>query len=569
MRPVLDSLLPKLFFALLLPYLQLSAAAQVLSGRVLGPFESDSATESGGVCETDVVRVSAWRGERVHVRLFIRSGAAERVTLKSTPLVSSNGALDLGGDVRRRFVREVSGPRLRGEAACELPDILDQSSEWAFAAGEGRQAWFTFAVPYDARPGVYGGKISASITGDGCLSFPVELEVMAATLPRNEDRTFFLDIWQHPLTVARFEGVRPYSPEHYAALEPLYCELAQGGQKVLTAMITDYPWGEKWGIDVPRTMVDYVFHQDGTRTLDCRVLDEYVDFGRRCGIGPQIHCYSPLKFLKNDRYYYKDAETGETRIRNCSPGSKEYDDYWSVFLRLFERHAAEKGWLGDVYLAVDESDVAAVGHVAALLRENAPRLKFAVATNRSPLPYRGMKIESFSQILWRDFVPEEFLTLMLPERKANGFLTTFYVCNEPRVPNTWLSSAPEETEWMGLFAAAKGFSGILRWSAFHWSRDPWRIADDGSGNFAAGEFFLLYPRGVASTRWERLRDAVEDAEKIILLRRAGKSSVELERALADLSFDRVRDGEPCLKGVKRVLDLLERDARNIGGENGQ
>jgi hypothetical protein len=32
---------------------------------------------------------------------------------------------------------------------------------------------------------------------------------------------FFLDLWQQPWAVARYHGVKPFSPEHYRVLEPI------------------------------------------------------------------------------------------------------------------------------------------------------------------------------------------------------------------------------------------------------------------------------------------------------------------------------------------------------------
>jgi hypothetical protein len=74
----------------------------------------------------------------------------------------------------------------------------------------------------------------------------------------------------------------------------------------------------------------------------------------------------------------------------------------------------------------------------------------------------------------------------------------------------------------------------------------------------AGEVQLLYPGALASSRWEILRDSIEDWEKIRLLRDAGKISPELKKAMDELDWEKLNsDSADVTRGkVEAVQKLL-------------
>ena len=80
----------------------------------------------------------------------------------------------------------------------------------------------------DAKPGIY--------------SFgPLEVSVSDRVLPPAKEWKYFLDLWQHPWAVSRYFGVKPFSKEHYAKMEPIYRALAESGCKALTTTLLDLP----------------------------------------------------------------------------------------------------------------------------------------------------------------------------------------------------------------------------------------------------------------------------------------------------------------------------------------
>jgi len=159
--------------------------------------------------------------------------------LNGSDLVSAGGAKISSSAVKARFVRFVLG----GDNL--WPDILDPIDRLDIPADGYRPVWITVTVPEEAEPGLYKGMVIVKGAGSQQLEFPVELTVLAATLPDPAAWSFYLDLWQHPWAVARYHQVEPFSKEHYALLKPILEELAQSGQKTLTTSIVDKPWNQQ------------------------------------------------------------------------------------------------------------------------------------------------------------------------------------------------------------------------------------------------------------------------------------------------------------------------------------
>ena len=121
------------------------------------------------------------------------------------------------------------------------------------------------------------------------------------------------------------------------------------------------------------------------------------------------------------------------------------------------------------------------------------------------------------------------------KRRAEGKKTTFYTCLFPAKPNSFTHSAPAETQWLGFYAAANGFDGILRWAYNSWNKNPFETT--AFGNWPAGDCFLLYPGNRASMRLIHFRNGIEDFEKIRILREraaAPDASEKLKTAVKNL-----------------------------------
>ena len=432
-----------------------------------------------------------WRGETAYVDL--PAGVA-------TAMLAQNGASKDGVEIHLASYDDVAYEmKPDGEDMRSRPDVYREIPPGRTGAKTPTVCRVT-ALP-DAKPGVrrFG---------------PLEVTVVDRVLPPAKDWKYFLDLWQHPWAVSRYFGVEPFSKAHYAKMEPIWRALAACGCKALTVTLLDLPWNHQC-YDGYYSMIGRVKNVDGSWTFDYKLFDDYVAFGRRCGLGPDIACYTmcPWRY----RATWKDAD-GKYHREKILPGTPEFEAYWGPFLVDFAAHLKAKGWFEDAYIAMDERGPEDVKKIVDLIQAKAPGMKVAICGKTKPSAFDGIKIENFCQgliHLRRDFIPE------LAPRRAKGYKTTFYVCASAKHPNTFMESPPDEGFWLGAYPVMIGFDGFLRWAANSWPKDPYKDASFKTKSWKAGDTFLIYPGGELSSRLISLRAGVVAAEKMRILREAG------------------------------------------------
>ena len=431
----------------------------------------------------------AWRGETVAARL---PDSCE-LGVAPAPLAVKVGVM--------HSVKYAAEP-----GSLQLREAYDRV-EWG---GEGAGPRVVeVSVPADAKPGVYRCGM-------------MEVKVLDRVLPPPKEWKYYLDLWQHPWAVARIAGVRPFSKEHYEAMRPVWELLATAGQKTLTVTLLDEPWDHQCR-DAYHSMVEDGF----------ALFDEYVEFGRSCGLGPDISCYTLCPWKLREK-----------------PGTPEFEARWAPFIQRFAAHLKEKGWYDDTIIAMDEREPDQVKAVVDFVHRHAPGLRIAMAGNRKPSDFKGIDIDVYSQIL--SHVTPEFLS-ECDGRREKGFKTTYYVCCWPVKPNTFMESAGEEPFWLGAYPAFAGMDGFLRWAWNSWPEDP--LADAGYGDWRAGDTFLAYPGGEPSWRFLELRNGIVAAEKARILR--GSDAAGFAKAAAAFDLKKALDGKAEWWRVRRqVLDFV-------------
>ena len=454
---------------------------------------------------------TAWRGERVSGQFVIWSeGERDELRAAVSALRGPGGAELPAGAARTFFVRHVMAD------GHYTGDALDPTPRLDMLAGTYRPIWLTVDVPRGAAPGRYTGTLDVRADGGGEHSFPLTLDVLPATLPAPADWSFFLDIWQHPWSIAAWHGVAPWSEEHFRLMRPYLAMLADAGQKVITTTITDRPWNRRDYTDY-RSMVEHIREPDGSWRFDYTLFDRYVELCQSVGINRQISCVSLLTW--GYLYSYTDGATGDEVTINAAPGSDAYVAYWRPFLQDFEKHLAAKGWLDRTCITMDEPAPEGVRAIADLMRQNAPHLHFSLAGNEPPSKFQGLDLQDYTIILLQAGAEME---QDLAARRALGRTTTFYVCMDPLRPNNFVNSPPAESVWLGYYTAITGFDGMARWAFTNWPRDPFRDTGYspvyGEHVLPAGDSFLVYPGPISSIRWEMIRNGIEEWEKLQWLR---------------------------------------------------
>ncbi|MGN0852204.1 MAG: DUF4091 domain-containing protein [Kiritimatiellia bacterium] len=471
-----------------------------------------------GASAVSALDVAAWRGETVSAFL---------------PAGETAGAAPAGFVVKTGVAREVKyAPKPNAAERLAVADRV----EWNSAARGPKVV--QIQVPASAKPGVYA-------IGD------VNVRVVDRVLPPAKEWKYYLDFWQHPWAVSRAAGVEPFSAAHYAAMAPLWKLLASAGQKTLTVTLVDLPWNHQCQ-DGYGSMVRYTRRADGTTALDWSLFDAYVAFGRACGLGPDIACYTMCPWGYKVSWY---DEAGRMQKAEAKPGTPFFRDYWGPFLAAFAEHLKAKGWFKDVLIALDERTPEDLRHTVDFLREKAPGMRIAMAGNRKPSDFKGIAIDSYSQSLGHvnpDFLAE------VPQRRREGKVTTYYICCGPAKPNTFMDSELDEAFWCGAYPAMCGLDGLLRWAYNSWPLDA--CADASYGNWRSGDTFVVYPDGSPSMRFLELLNGIQQAEKFNLLKAQGVRRDELEALAAkyDLKAALAKEAGAFRALVQETKDVLNR-----------
>lgn len=498
---------------------------------------------------------AAWRGERVSGQFVVWSRNPVRgLRVEMSDLSGGEGRRIPAANVTPRFVRYVLGD------GREWGDVLEPAGDTNLPECSTRPIWLAVDVPAAARPGAYRGEMAVRARGEAPVVFRIEVEVLAAVLPPPAEWSFYLDLWQNPWAVARYHGAKPWSAKHWKELKPLLRMLAEAGQKCLTATIVHRPWGGQT-FDPMDSMVEWRKLRNGQWAFDYSLFDRYVSFAGKCGHARWINCYSLVPW-EGIRYFdEKERGFGHVRMDVDDPG---YRDAVGAFLADFGRHLRRKGWFGRTRIALDERPPETMLAVLALIRRHAPGLGVALAGADHPELYDSVDDYCF-------FISHRIAPEVIRRRAARGQPTTFYVCCGPGRPNTFTHSPPAESAWMGWFAAARGYTGFLRWAFNSWPEDPLADTSYPKRDWPAGDCFLAYPGPRSSIRFERLREGIQDYEKLRIVREklkamgeeGGPHRKELDRVLARFDYPDAGDDAELIRNVRRGRAFLNGVARLV------
>lgn len=463
----------------------------------------------------------AWRGEKISAQIVLWS----KETVKGIRFEFTNFEDKYGEKLssrigQTRFVRYVLTDEFGSGDGCAdrkpgdfhtylSPDILDTILKFDKDGNTTRPVWITIDIPRDTKPGEYSCKLLLYAEETETQVFFINLEVQLYVLPPPGEWEFHLDLWQHPYAVARMYGVRLWSDEHWELMRPLMKMLADAGQKVITTTVNEDPWGGQ-AFDAYGSMIEWRKRCDGTWEFDYSVFDKWVEFMMEIGVTKQINAYSLIPWT-SELVYFDEAKDRKV-TEKIKTGSPEYVELWSPFIKDFRTHLEKKNWLSITNLAMDEIKVEPMQSMLVAMDEIAP--EFGLASADSEKAYK-----KFPDRI-RDLTVTYAVIIDRPDleyRKSKGYLTTFYVCCREPYPNQFTFSPPVESAFMGWYSIAKGFDGFLRWAYTHWVEDP--LHDTRFRKWPAGDTNFVYPGPRSSIRFERLVEGIQDAEKIMILRK--------------------------------------------------
>jgi hypothetical protein len=512
---------------------------------------------------------TAWIGEKVSAQLVLWSrDPIEKVGCIFSDFISEHGQKLSSEIARARFVRYVltdefaEGCSKRNPEDYPVslsPDALDNAAFYNMAGKSTRPVWITMQVPADAAPGVYTSTMKLSGKGVDERVFSFQLEVLPRVLPPPSEWNFHLDLWQHPLAIARMYQLEPWSPEHWEIMRPYAKMLADAGQKVITTSVIEKPWGTQteWGFE---SMIKWTKNTDGSWAFDYTIFDNYVQFMMDMGVDRQISCYSLIPWTEELIYFNESASQNDTV--NIKPGSPAFIEMWTPFLKAFSIHLEEKGWDKITVFAMDERNEEDMQNMLRMMDEVAPEIGIALADSHGAYKLFPKKVKDLS-VSYTNVTTEPG---DIESRRSMGYPTTYYVCCVDEFPNTFTFSPPVDAVYLGWYATAAGYDGLLRWSFTSWVRDP--LHDSRFRSWPAGDTYLVYPGARSSIRYERQVEGIQDAEKIRILRTAFENEdteasrvklMLLNETLARFNrIGRPENAEELMRQGKKVLAELSR-----------
>ena len=513
------------------------------------------------------VRVlEGWKGERVSAQLLLWSGkGVDGIKCKVKDFVSTDAKMP--ADIAKaRFVRYTIADQGGYDCRCDrgpkhkaflAPDMIDTLNVFNMEPHSVRPVWVTVDIPSDAKPGRYSSAIVVTAKGVGKTILPLEVEVIDQTLPEYTQWSYHLDLWQHPSAVARALNLEMWSDEHFEALKQQMKLLAEAGQKVITTTLNRDPWGSQT-FDDYEDMIIWTKDKKGNWSFDYTVFDRYVEMMMELGIKKQINCYSMLPW-NNRLNWYENNEL--FKVSSINPKSERYEEMWSAFLQDFVKHLKEKGWLEITNIATDERSPEEMEIVVNLIKKYAPELGFAMADNKAS--YRRIpNVRDCCVAQRQGYLTHEEIN----ERRAKGYVTTFYVCCSTYFPNSFTYSQPWESELLSWHAISKDYDGQLRWAYNSWPARP--EYDSRFRTMASGDTYQVYPYARTSMRFERLRDGIEAYEKIKILRKkySDRSDVlaPLEKKLEKMATMRLTDTNlPWHAMMEEVAGMLNSISKKL------
>lgn len=246
-----------------------------MHAAILGTDKAFRMSVCPDVEETSVREVSAWKGETVSAMVLIWSASdLENVRVDVSKLRGRGGVIPSSA-VETFFVRytladefgNACGPHDPAVYPPHLcPDMLEPAEAIDIPGRTVRPVWIRINVPAAAAAGSYTASVKVVSSNAGSRVMTLKLNVTGRTMPELAARRFYIDFWQHPAAVARVEGCRLWSDEHFSLLEKYMRPLADLGQRTVTATLNKDPWNHQC-YDLHEDMILWTRDIDGTWEL--------------------------------------------------------------------------------------------------------------------------------------------------------------------------------------------------------------------------------------------------------------------------------------------------------------
>ncbi|MEG0371633.1 MAG: hypothetical protein RR645_04980 [Clostridium sp.] len=167
---------------------------------------------------------------------------------------------------------------------CLVTDIISSSESILVEEGIAQLLWVKGMVPVDFEDN-FSFNINLYYTvgyeeEELLVSIPCNINYINTSLPNLSDGPFYLDLWQHPCSLARQYDVKLWSDEHFTIIDNFIKELSTGGQKTITIVASDFPWAGQGCFNVTtnpsnlfeHNIISVIKNKDGNLKLNTTAL---------------------------------------------------------------------------------------------------------------------------------------------------------------------------------------------------------------------------------------------------------------------------------------------------------
>ena len=482
-------------------------------------------TEVPTLTKSNEWKATAWKGERLNAMVLVWSpDTINQVRVAFSDLRSSNGNILAKKNLKAELVRYVISnyPYDAKEVTCGvgpvdkgflMPDRLESFDRFDLPGQTVRPVWISIDIPSTTAPGKYEGNIELK-TAKQNATLKISIQVQNQLLPAPKDWSFRLDLWQNPWVIAEYYKVSPWGAEHMALLKKHLKAYADAGGKFITTYVVHSPWADN-SYMLEGGMIQWIKSRNGKWKFDYDIFDKYVQLAIDAGIDKAITIYTPIPW--GERFRYIDEASGNYITEQWLPTSAVFKQNWNAFLSDLKLHLEKKGWFNRTYLGINENAMEQTLAAIRVMKEHSPKWKITYAGDWHP--QLDSLLDDYSCVFGKEPKLED-----VAKRSMKKQTTTYYVCCTPPKPNTFVFSPPVEGRWLGWYAMAYGYDGLLRWAYDAWPADP--VRDARHLLWPAGDSYMIYPGAAGSIRFEKMREGIVDFEKIRLVRNKAKNSTD-------------------------------------------
>ena len=425
---------------------------------------------------------------------------------------------------------------IEGFADCEngrhYNDILE-SAPHKFVSDRHRISvfWIELFAPEGAAAGQYCGEVKLFCrrglqpeTEAACAKF--EYSIMDAVVPPPSRWSFFLDLWQHTANIARKCEVERYSERHFELLRPYIRSLAELGQKSVTVIASDAPWGNAFVFNEREnlsdlyeySMIDVCMDKDGNMGVDFTKMQRYIDLCAEYGIKQEIEVFGLLNILACEDEGFENviedySDTLRVRCFDEKIGGFRYLNSREEiirYLRALYGYFIETEQIERVRIASDEPDHYTVfAERLQFFEQNFPRFRFKISLFNLDI-IRELYRKGIDIAVGLQTIP------YIDTAQPRGGKFLFYVCCGPSFPNTFVRSELLETRFIPILARAVGADGFLRWNYTIWPDRPREQLTYKPYILPSGDTNFVYPSAsgapLLSVRYKMLQRGIADSE---------------------------------------------------------